>query len=178
MKFVDVNGEGRYHQMFLKLALQNPDFDLGMARILLGAGSNPNDDNAWPVPIAIYFGSAPLLAAVLAAGGDPNRLDVLDTPVFFTAAERPQLLAQLLAGGARIEATDYARRTLLLEAVRGRNWQAANVLLDLGANRQATDHHGRDLRALLLEAREEDVSNGRAVQPGFAAMEARLDAGR
>lgn len=170
----NVNAEGRTGTTFLKLALNGNDFDLSIVQASLAAGADPNNDGAWPVGIAIYYGSAPLLALVLAAGGDPNTLDNLEIPIFFRAAEHPELLAQLLAGGARIEATDFRRRTMLLDATRERNWEAANVLLDRGANRAAADRDGKGVIELLREARQKDEDNGRSPQPGMSTLDARL----
>lgn len=170
----DVNAEGEIGTTFLKLALRDKAFDLGIVHALLAAGANPNQDNAWPVGIAIYYGSAPLLALVLTAGGDPNTLDLQDIPVSFQAVERPELLPQLLAGGARIEATDFRRRTMLLEAARERNWDAANILLDHEANRAALDRDGKGAIDLLHEAQKEDEDNEREVKPGMSELEARL----
>lgn len=173
----DVNAAGVAGMTFLKLALDSKDFDLGSVQTLLAAGANPNQDGAWPVQMALYYGSAPLLAAVLAAGADPNTLDAQKLPVSFNAIQHPELIAQLLAGGAKIEAVDFRNRTMLLHSARERSWQAANVLLDHGANRQATDRDGKSALALLLDAEQEDRDNGRTVDPGLTALETRLRAG-
>lgn len=173
----DVNAAGLYGMTFLKLALGDKDFDLGIVRTLLAAGANPNQDDGWPVSKALYYGSAPLLAAVLAAGGDPNTLDAQKLPVSFNAIQHPELIGQLLAGGAKLEAVDFRNRTLLLHAARERSWQAANILLDSGANQLAVDRDGKSALDLLLEAEQEDRDNGRAVDPGLTALETRLRAG-
>ena len=173
----DVNAIGPSGMTFLKLALDGKDFDLGIVQRLLAAGANPNQDNAWPVGIAIYYGSAPLLAAILAAGGDPNTLDSLKVPIFFAAVRQPVLIGQLLAGGAHMEAVDFRKRTMLLHAANEQCWQAADELLDRGANRHAIDREGNTALDLLLAAEKEDVDNHRDIDPGLATLETRLRAG-
>jgi len=174
----DVNAPGRIGTTFLKLALRQQDFDLATVEALLKAGADPNEDGAWPVGIAIYYGSAPLLAALLRSGADPNTLDQLDIPIFFRAVQHPELIPQLLAGGARIEATSFTKQTMLLYAVEERSWGAVEALLANGANRGAVDRDGKGLREWLQQVRQDDEDNGRSVAPELTALQARLSRDR
>jgi hypothetical protein len=174
----DINISGRTETTFLKLALQRQEFDLPIVEALLHAGANPNEDHAWPVSIAIYFGSAPLLAAVLRAGGEPNTLDGLDIPIFFRAVQHPELISQLLEGGARIEARSFTGQTMLLYAVEERSWDAVEILLARGADRAVVDRDGRGLAGTLQAVRNEDEDNRREITPGLLRLEARLRDGR
>jgi hypothetical protein len=145
VKTVDVNETGLSGMTLLVVALQQlrktPEQQAAV-RLLLDAGANPNTPAQYEVPLSIALqvgsntGPEPV-KLLLDAGADPNAVDSFGTPVWFLATARlsgVETLAMLLDRGASINAVSRAGATALFSAANTRNWKAASLLLERGAD--------------------------------------------
>ena len=122
--------------------------DLATARLLLDAGARPGVANrygATPLLVAATNGSAAMLEALLAAGADPDvGLPEGETPLMRAArAGRVGAVRALLRHGAAVDAAEQWRgQTALMWAAVENNIEAADALLDGGANIHARSTGG------------------------------------
>ncbi len=142
---IDVNQAGFSDMTPLMLAMRQlrrtPDQQdvLGM---LLEAGADPNTgaQSEFPLMIAIQLagktGPGPV-KALLDAGANPNQVTEFGDPVHFSATGQSaglETLAMLLDHGADLSFVGPNGQTVLFAAAATRNWKAALLLLERGAD--------------------------------------------
>ena len=145
VKTVDVNDTGLSGMTFLLIAMRQledtPDQQT-VLRLLLDAGAKPNESAQYEFPLSVALqldaktGPAPL-TMLLDAGADPNLADSFGTPLYFLAVGKSsslETLKLLLDRGANINAVARNGHTILFEAANTRNWEAALLLLERGAD--------------------------------------------
>jgi len=127
--------------------------DVGLTRVLLGEGADPNG--------AVAGGKTPLMEAV-------------DEPGQFFDAAREAVVAELLAGGADVAARDDDGRAALHFAGRA-DVAAVELLLAAGADPRASAADGTT--ALHIAAEHNNVDVARALIGAGADPAARTDQG-
>jgi len=142
---VDVNKTGLSDMTLLLLAArqlrQTPE-QHEVLRVLLAARADPNKGAQYELPLAIAIqqsGKAGLepVKLLLDAGANPNLKTSFGEPVWFAAIGRSstlETLALLLDRGADVNALTPNESTALFTAANVRNWQAALLLLQRGAD--------------------------------------------
>ena len=117
--------------------------------------------NNTPLHTACYFGDMTAVGILLERGADPNvKNDDGDTPLCIMARRGPRpddavyadITGLLLSKGARVPRSGKDT-TALIEAVRNRHFQMADVLLTSGNRIDSTDRSGRNvLHVICLSA--------------------------
>jgi hypothetical protein len=111
-------------------------------RVLLEAGADPNKGAQYEFPLAIAIqesGKAGIepVKLLLDAGANPNLATSFGDPLWFDATGQSsplETLALLLDRGASINAVAKDESTALFSAATARNWKAALLLLQRGAD--------------------------------------------
>jgi ankyrin repeat protein len=152
---VNVNATGFSDVTFLLLAarqLRRTPEQHGVLRVLLAAGAEPDKGAQYELPLAIAIqvsgkaGPEPV-KLLLDAGANPNLTTSFGEPVWFAATGQSsslETLALLLDRGANVNAMGPNESTALFSAANARNWKAARLLLQRGADWQ----RGRSLNGL------------------------------
>lgn len=144
-----------------QLERQPPGADPAVLRELLAAGADPNaPGQQLPLEAAIAasrrLGLLPV-KLLLEAGAQPDRRNEFGTPAWFLGAAAsidPAVLELLLAHGADLQARDGRGGNAVVTAVLTRNWPAARLLVERGAEWRAMKMpNGRPL----LEAVDADA---------------------
>jgi hypothetical protein len=142
---VDVNETGFSDMTLLLLAarqLRRTPEQHEVLRVLLAARADPNKAAQYELPLAIAIqqsGKAGLepVKLLLDATANPNLKTSFGEPVWFAAigqSSNPETLALLLDRGADVNATTPNESTALFTAANVRNWKAALLLLQRGAD--------------------------------------------
>ena len=142
---VDLNRTGASDMTLLALAMRQlrktPD-QQDVLHALLAAGADPNEEAQYELPLAVAIqvsgktGPRPV-QLLLDAGANPNLTSSFGEPVFYSAtgvSASPEVLALLIDHGADINAEDSQGKTALISAANTRNWRAALLLLQRGAD--------------------------------------------
>ena len=145
VKSVDVNRDGLDDVTPLILAmrqLRRTPEQHDVVRLLLEAGARPNVGAQYELPLSIALevagkaGPEPV-KLLLDAGADPNAKDSFGDPVWFLATGKsssPEILTMLLDRGADANTIGKNGSTALFSAANTRNWKAALLLLQRGAD--------------------------------------------
>lgn len=158
---VDVNRAGLDGMSLLGLAMrqlrETPDRQQ-VLRLLLEAGANPNHAAQYELPLSVAIqlagraGPAPV-RLLLDAGANPNLPDSFGQPVYFSATGQSagsETLVMLLDRGADANAMTANGGTSLFAAATTRNWKAALLLLQRGADwKQGKSVNGLDFMSLV-----------------------------
>jgi ankyrin repeat protein len=129
-----------------------------LARLLLGAGADPNAANHYgvtPLSLACTNRSERMVEVLLAAGADPNASQANgETPLLIAARTgSARILRQLLLRGADVNAAQLRRQqTALMWAVANAHVDAVRILLEGGADPGAASTSG--FTALMFAARQ------------------------
>lgn len=142
---IDVNRTGLTDMTLLMLAMRmlrvTPD-QHEVLRVILDAGADPNAgaQSEFPLNVAIQVsgkaGTAPV-TMLLDAGANPNLIEEFGQPVWWQAtgqSSTPETLALLLDRGADVNFVHRNGQTALFSAAAARNWKAALLLLERGAD--------------------------------------------
>jgi ankyrin repeat protein len=144
-KTVDVNKTGLSDMTLLVLAarqLRRTPEQHEVLRLLLADGADPNKGAQYELPLSIAIqesgkaGPGPV-KLLLDAGANPNLPDSFGRPVYFAATGQSstlETLALLLDRGADVNAMGRKEETALFSAAATRNWKAAMLLLERGAD--------------------------------------------
>jgi hypothetical protein len=145
--------------------------DLAPLRALLDAGVRPTATGGAVDPLAEgirasrWAGPEPV-RLLLEAGADPNRRPGAE-PAWFaalTASTHPDVLPLLLARGVNLNAVDMAGQGAMFWAAHHRNWAAAALLVEHGAEwRSVQLRDGRPFKAV--------VDAERRLQPGDPGLQ-------
>ena len=158
---VDVNDEGMAGMTLLVLALRQlrtTPAQHDVLRALLAAGARPDKEAQYELPLAIAIqvsGTAGVepVRMLLDAGASPNQRTSFDEPAYFAAtgvSASPEAMTLLIEHGADVNATGRNGATALLSAANTRNWKAALVLLQHGADwRLGTSVNGQSFKDLV-----------------------------
>ena len=158
---VNVNATGSSDVTLLLLAarqLRRTPEQHDVLRVLLAAGADPNKGGQYELPLAIAIqqsGKAGLepVKLMLDAGANPNLTTSFGEPVWFAATGQSssvETLALLLDRGAQINALARNESTALFSAANARNWKAALVLLERGADwRRGRSVNGLPFKSLI-----------------------------
>jgi hypothetical protein len=158
---VDVNETGLSDMTLLLLAarrLRETPEQHEVLRVLLAARADPNKAAQYELPLAIAIqqsGKAGLepVKLLLDARANPNLRTSFGEPVWFAAIGRsssPETLALLLDRGADVNAITPNESTALFTAANVRNWKAALLLLQRGADwRRGRSVNGLPFRDLI-----------------------------
>jgi len=142
---VDVNETGFSDVTLLLLAtrqLRHTPEQHEVLRVVLAAGADPNKGAQYELPLAIAIqqsgkaGPEPV-KLLLDAGANPNLKTSFGEPVYFAAtgvSSTLETLALLLDRGADVNAIGPNESTALFAAANARNWKAALLLLQRGAD--------------------------------------------
>jgi len=158
---VDVNRTGMSDMTLLILAmrqLRRTPEQQAVLRLLLEAKADPNKEAQYELPLAIAIqladktgpGSVKLL---LDAGANPNLTSSFGVPVYFAATGQSsnlETLTMLLDRGANVNAMSPKGETALFSAAMTRNWKAALLLLERGADwKQGRNVGGLTFKSLI-----------------------------
>jgi hypothetical protein len=158
---VDVNETGFSDMTLLLLAarqLRATPEQHEVLRVLLAARADPNKAAQYELPLAIAIqqsGKAGLepVKLLLDASANPNLKTSFGDPVWFAAigqSSHPETLALLLDRGADVNAIAPNESTALFTAANVRNWKAALLLLQRGADwRRGRSVNGLPFRDLI-----------------------------
>jgi hypothetical protein len=158
---VDVNETGLSDMTLLLLAarqLRETPQQHEVLRVLLAARADPNKAAQYELPLAIAIqqsGKAGLepVKLLLDAGANPNLKTSFGDPVWFAAIGQSstlETLTLLLDRGADVNAITPNGSTALFTAANVRNWKAALVLLERGADwRRGRSVNGLSFRDLI-----------------------------
>ena len=158
---VDVNATGFSDMTLLLLAarqLRVAPTQHDILRLLLEAKADPNEAAQYESPLAIAIqesgkaGPAPV-KLLLDAGANPNLAASFGEPVYFAAVGQSstlETLTLLLDRGADVNVMGPNESTALFAAANTRNWKAALLLLDRGADwRRGRSVNGLPFRNLI-----------------------------
>jgi hypothetical protein len=142
----NVNARGAADMTLLILSLRRlphaPAPQTAIVRALLAAKAVPDapGQDEYPLAVAVSASGKAGTAAMtmlLDAGADVNQVDSFGKPVWFAGTFRaasPEALPLLLDRGAHIDTETRHGETALISAAVTRNWGAALVLLERGAD--------------------------------------------
>ena len=160
-KTVDVNRTGMSDMTLLILAmrqLRRTPEEQAVLRLLLEAKADPNKEAQYELPLAIAIqlanktGPGPV-KLLLDAGANPNLASSFGVPVYFAATGQSsnlETLTMLLDRGADVNAMSPKGETVLFAAAMTRNWKAALLLLERGADwKQGKSVDGLPFRNLI-----------------------------
>jgi len=160
-KTVDVNRTGMSDMTLLILAmrqLRRTPEQQAVLRLLLEAKADPNKEAQYELPLAIAIqlanktGPGPV-KLLLDAGANPNLASSFGVPVYFAATGQSsnlETLTMLLDRGADVNAMSPKGETVLFAAAMTRNWKAALLLLERGADpKQGKSVDGLPFRNLI-----------------------------
>jgi ankyrin repeat protein len=179
---VDVNQRGVDDMTVLVLAmrqLRRTPRQHDALRALLAAGADPNAGAQSELPLAIALqvadssGPEPV-RALLDAGANPNLTDDFGVPVWFAATGRSsnnETLAFLLDRGADVNAVTPNGATALFSAAATRNWSAAHLLLERGAD----PSRGRSANGLPFRNLIDSYAGTEGADTAFAAVKRLLE---
>jgi hypothetical protein len=158
---VDVNRTGMSEMTLLILAmrqLRRTPEQQAVLRLLLDAKADPNKEAQYELPLAIAIqlanrtGPGPV-KLLLDAGANPNLASSFGVPVYFSATGQSsnlETLTMLLDRGADVNAMSPKGETALFAAAMTRNWKAALLLLERGADwKQGRSVDGLPFRNLI-----------------------------
>lgn len=174
---VDVNETGFSGMTLLMLATrqlrQTPE-QRGALRLLLSARADPNTGAQYELPLAIAIqvsgkaGNEPV-KLLLDAGANPNLKTSFGEPVYFQATGQStplETLTLLLDRGADVNATAANESTVLFSAANTRNWKAALLLLQHGADWRK----GKSVNGLPFKNLIDSYSGAESGDPAFVAV--------
>lgn len=158
---VDVNRTGLSDMTLLILAmrqLRRTPEQHAVLRVLLEAKADPNKEAQYELPLAIAIqldnktGPGPV-KLLLDAGANPNLASSFGVPVYFSATGQSanlETLTMLLDRGADVNAVGRKGETALFAAAMTRNWKAALLLLERGADwKQGRSVDGLPFKSLI-----------------------------
>ena len=158
---VDVNRTGMSDMTLLILAmrqLRRTPEQQAVLRLLLEAKADPNKEAQYELPLAIAIqladktGPGPV-KLLLDAGANPNLTSSFGVPVYFAATGQSsnlETLTMLLDRGANVNAMSPKGETALFSAAMTRNWKAALLLLERGADwKQGRNVGGLTFKSLI-----------------------------
>lgn len=169
----DVNGSGLQGMTPLIHALRQLRHTPGRQDVLaalLAAGADPNQGTRYEMPLEMAAqlqraaGIEPM-RMLLDAGADPNHPTASGEPVWFSvigSKSDPDALTLMLSHGAGLGRVTAKGETALSRAALVRNWKAALVLLEHGADW----HQGRLPSGLGFEAAVQAAVRQGSTQPG------------
>jgi ankyrin repeat protein len=142
---VDLNETGFSDVTLILLAarqLRRTPEQHGVLRVLLAAGADPNKGAQYELPLAIAIQQSAKSGPepgklMLDAGANPNLKTSFGEPVWFSAVGQSsslETLTLLLDRGADLNAVGPNESTALITAANTRNWNAALLLLERGAD--------------------------------------------
>jgi len=178
---VNVNTTGMSDMTLLLLAarqLRKTPTEHEVLRLLLAAGADPNKTAQYEFPLAIAIqqsgksGTEPV-KLMLDAGANPNLTTSFGDPVYFSAigvSSSLETLALLLDRGAEINIMGHDESTALINAAVVRNWKAALLLLDRGADW----HHGKSVNDLPFKNLVDGESGSQSGDSAYVAVRQRL----
>lgn len=145
VRTVDVNGTGFSDMTLLMLAMRQlrrtPERQEAL-HVLLEAGADPDKGAQSELPLSIALqlvakaGPGPV-RALLDAGANPNLTNDFGEPSWFTAtgqSSNVETLGMLIDRGADVNFVGRNGQTALFSAAATRNWKAALLLLERGAD--------------------------------------------
>jgi hypothetical protein len=144
-KQVEINRPGTAGMTLLGLSMRRLRADpqqLEVIRVLLAAGADPNQEaqSEFPLSVALQVsgksGPEPV-RLLLDAGANPNLADDFGSPVYFAAtgvSAGLDALSLVIDRGADVNAVARNGTTALFHASMTRNWRAALMLLERGAD--------------------------------------------
>ena len=157
----DVNRTGMSDMTLLILAmrqLRRTPEQQAVLRLLLEAKADPNKEAQYELPLAIAIqladktGPGPV-KLLLDAGANPNLTSSFGVPVYFSATGQSsnlETLTMLLDRGADVNAMSPKGETALFSAAMTRNWKAALLLLERGADwKQGRNVDGLTFKSLI-----------------------------
>jgi hypothetical protein len=178
---VDVNATGFSDVTLLVLAarqLRKTPEQHAVLRALLKAGADPNMGAQDELPLAIAIqqsgkaGPEPV-KLLLDAGANPNLPTSFGEPVWFQAtgvSAPPATLALLLDRGADVNAMGPNESTALFSAANTRNWKAALLLLERGADWR----RGRSVNGVPFKNLIDGYAGAESGDPAYVAVRQRL----
>jgi len=174
---VDVNATGFMDMTLLVLAARQLRETPGrhdVLRALLAAGADPNKGAQYELPLAIAIqqsgkaGNEPV-KLLLDAGANPNLTTSFGEPVYFAAVGQSaslETLALLLDRGADLNAMTGKGTTALIDAANTRNWKAALLLLQRGADWR----RGRSVNGLPFTSMLESAAGAEGGDSAYTAV--------
>lgn len=178
---IDVNRRGAADMTLLVLAmhqLRRTPQQQDVLRALLAAGADPDQEAQYELPLGIAIqvakdaGASPV-QLLLDAGANPNHPGSVGTPVFFQAtghATPLDVLALLIDRGADVNAVGRRGETALFSAAATRNWRAALLLLERGAD----PTKGRSANGVTFEQLIDSYAGAEGSDASFADVRRRL----
>jgi hypothetical protein len=178
---VDVNATGMSDVTLLLLAarqLRRTPEQHDVLRVLLEAKADPNKAAQYELPLAIAIqesgkaGTEPV-KLLLDAGANPNLAQSFGEPVYFAAVGQSstlETLALLLDRGADANAMGPNESTALFAAANTRNWKAALLLLERGADWR----RGRSVNGLPFKNLIESYAGAESGDSAYADVRRRL----
>jgi len=174
---VNVNETGFSDVTLLLLAArqlrQTPE-QHGVLRVLLGAGADPNKGAQYELPLAIASQQSGKSGPepgklLLEAGANPNLKTSFGEPVWFAAVGQSsslETLTLLLDRGADLNAMGPNESTALITAANTRNWKAALLLLQRGADWR----RGRSVNGLPLKSMVDGYAGAESGDSAYMAV--------
>jgi hypothetical protein len=174
---IDVNRAGTDGMTLLGLAmrqLRKTPQQQEILQALLAAGADPNHETQYELPLSVAIQVADSAGPdpvrfLLDARANPNHAGSLGIPVFFAATGHsapPEVLALLIDRGADVNASGRNGQTALFSAAATRNWTAALMLLERGADwRKGRSVNGLGFRELI-----ESYAGAEQGDSGYAAV--------
>ena len=149
---------GPMRQLAEAIARNDSSGVAAVLRLLLEAKADPNKEAQYELPLAIAIqladktGPGPV-KLLLDAGANPNLTSSFGVPVYFSATGQSsnlETLTMLLDRGADVNAMSPKGETALFSAAMTRNWKAALLLLERGADwKQGRNVDGLTFKSLI-----------------------------
>ena len=178
---VDVNRTGLDDMTFLVLAMRQmrktPQRQ-EVLQALLEGGADPDQEAQYELPLAVAIqvagraGPRPV-KLLLDAGANPNHAGSSGTPAFFQATGQTtplEVLKLLIDRGADVNAVGRQGETALFAAAATRNWKAALLLLERGADWRK----GKSVNGLTFEQLVDSYAGSEGADAAFADVRRRL----
>lgn len=140
-------------------------------RMLLAHGANVNAKERWKNQTALMWaaheGNADAVKVLLEVGANINDRSIFGwTPLLFAARQgQVATIAALVAGGANVNDTLPDGTSALITAVQGLNYEAASVLLDHGADPNASGQGWTALHQAVWSRRPQRGQNNPGQKP-------------